>query len=616
MRIAFLIFIVSTQLSGAIQDEAIVAIESIEDLESRIREALAETSTPGLIGAVVTRDQVVWTYGMGVVNSATGREVDAESVCPLGSISKSLVSLAVLILQERGQLSLDDRVADLLPEIGIVNAWSESAPVRIVNLLEHTAGFDGQTRFFGWAGSESLTLEQGIRRNGRSLLVRWPPGTLASYTNVGPSVAALAVERVTGETYEEFVAREIFRPLGMRSASFYVDESGTREVRSPNRVPVEVPDRPMMLRPSSGLNANASDMARLVRLFLNRGELDGERLVDPVNIARMETPTTGWLALGGVEMGSGLGMQASYANGYKYLGHGGSGLGFRSVYGYLPRHGVGYFFAIDTTNPGVFGRINGLFRSYLTRDIEPDLPPPVVELSRGELDRYQGYYEPATERFRSLRFFDILVNVRVVRAQGNALEVDSLRGAPFLLYPVGDDRLRRASDPAATSLFLQDGNEWFMVTPGETYRRIPAGLAYGRWFVAATTVLLMASAVLFSLVWVPRVAFGRLKRTDLGPRWLPLMATLCLFLALGLAAFAFALGGEIVFAGPTIWWVAFNALTWLFAVASVLALWPIWRTRLNAGGPVWWHSVLVSAANLTALAYLAYSGVIGMRMWP
>ena len=136
------------------------------------------------------------TAGIGMADPNTDREADENTYWRLGSITKSFVGLAALILQERGMLRLTDTVAALAPEIGIRNRWDNEAPVRLAHLLEHTAGFD-DLRYKDYASNDPtpLSLRQGIDHVGGSLYSRWPPGLHFSYSNAGPAVAAYIVQQ-------------------------------------------------------------------------------------------------------------------------------------------------------------------------------------------------------------------------------------------------------------------------------------------------------------------------------------------------------------------------------------------------------------------------------------
>jgi CubicO group peptidase (beta-lactamase class C family) len=95
--------------------------QSTGELEQRIRGVLAETLTPGLALSLVSRDQVLWSAGIGTADIASGRPATADTLFRVGSISKTFVALMVLTLQREGRLNLNDGVRSLAPEVQFDN---------------------------------------------------------------------------------------------------------------------------------------------------------------------------------------------------------------------------------------------------------------------------------------------------------------------------------------------------------------------------------------------------------------------------------------------------------------------------------------------------------------
>ena len=115
---------------------------SIDELKSAVSAILKKYNVPGVGIALVTKDAVVWTGGVGKADLATNRDVTGDTMFRVGSITKGFVALSALQLAEHGKLSLDEKVADVAPEIPVVNPWDATNPVTLAQLLEHTAGFD------------------------------------------------------------------------------------------------------------------------------------------------------------------------------------------------------------------------------------------------------------------------------------------------------------------------------------------------------------------------------------------------------------------------------------------------------------------------------------------
>jgi CubicO group peptidase (beta-lactamase class C family) len=595
---------------------------TIAELRHRIGEVLERTQIPGMICALVTRDEVLWVGGVGVADRATGRAADASTLFRVGSISKSFASLAVLILQERGQLSLDDVVNDVLPDAGVVNPWASTDSVRIKHLLEHTAGLDDIRPRSSMALNRDMTLREAVLTMFRE--VRWRPGTRTSYSNVGTAMAALVVETVTGQRYEDFVAKELFAPLDMKTATYFFDDQVARGYASGGHE--EIPYSQMAVRPAGALSANATDMTRLLHLLLNRGRVGSTRILSPESIERMETPSTSWVAKAGVTAGHGLGNQLRDLGGFRYYGHDGWADGFLARYAYLPQHGVGYFFAVNVRDSAARQRVDDLIRGYLTRGLKPGKEA-IVSLPPEHLRSYEGYYELDTPRRETVRFVEHILGTASVTADDGSLVVSvrphPLGGALVLpgysvrLVPVGRDQFRREASPKSEVVFLHNGEDWYMQVPDRTYRRIPAWSAWSRWLLAAATTLPMLSALGYAIFWVPFSVLRRHIDDDLALRLIPLAAVLCLLIGSSIVAHNWIFERVHRLGQLTLWSTSVTALTWLFSILTLLSVWYVWRTRAQHHGHVgvWWHAALVSAANLIALAYLSWWGIIGIRFW-
>ena len=115
------------------------------------------------------------------------------------------------MLADQGKLSLDDPVHKLAPEVWFENPWEATDPVRVVDLLEHTTGWDDMhLREYAKQAPDSMTLREGLDYDHHSRISRWRPGTRMAYCNSGPPVAAYIVEKLTGQRFEDYVQQNFF----------------------------------------------------------------------------------------------------------------------------------------------------------------------------------------------------------------------------------------------------------------------------------------------------------------------------------------------------------------------------------------------------------------------
>ena len=116
--------------------------KSLEELDQRLGKIFVDAQVPGASVAVVENGKVVMTKAYGLADVAARTPATPDTVFRAGSISKSMVGVAVMMLVEEGKLDLNAKLSDLAPEIHFANPWEATDPVRLVHLLEHTTGFN------------------------------------------------------------------------------------------------------------------------------------------------------------------------------------------------------------------------------------------------------------------------------------------------------------------------------------------------------------------------------------------------------------------------------------------------------------------------------------------
>jgi CubicO group peptidase (beta-lactamase class C family) len=597
---------------------------TIPELESRIRHVLERTHTRGISIAVVSRDRVVWQAGLGLADVASGREATPQTLFRIGSASKTFTALMVLLLEQEGRLHLEDPIRHYIPEIAFTNAWESTDPVRIVNVLEHTAGWDDWSlRVFASSDPTPLTLRQGLDLDSRGRTSRWRPGTRVSYTNWGPPVAAYIVEKVTNQSFEALVHDRLFVPIGMTTATFRQPGAGVPTAtlyHGDGQAPF--PYWHVAGRPTGAINASAEDMAAYVRFLLNRGAVNGRQLLPAAAMARLELPRSSLTARAGLPVGYGLFLATYAAGGFIWVGHTGEVPGGLTSMFYRPDAGVGYAFMINSGNGEAARAVDGLVRGYLTAGAPRFTPPPTPAMSSLARER-GGWYVADNPRMQRFYFFERMLSVLRVQVNDSALLADPVLGGAQRYVPVSETQFRGPGDPVATLALVDDaadGRPASLELAGFgvplSFRRISPAAAYltvglGGAFVVTTLV-----SLLVGLAWI-LVAFIR-NRRDIDPAWLsvwPFVSALSVVVCFAIVKVsredAFARFGQ-----ATAWSVGLFAATTLFAVASVLGLAMVMRSPRSAlRGPVRVHALVAGVINVIVVVYLAWWGVLGWRIW-
>lgn len=255
--------------------------QSARAIEALIGARMSQLGVPGLAAAVVLNEQVVWAAPFGMADLENGVSVRTTTSFRLASLSKPITAVAVLQLAERGKIDLDapvQRYVASFPE----KPW----PVTVRQLLGHLGGIRhyqegefGSTRRYA-----SVTDGLAIFRDDP---LAHPPGTKFLYTSYGYNLLGAAVEGASGETYLDYVRRNVFEPAGMFGA-----RDDDQQALIPHRAQGYVKTAAGDLRnsaladtsnklPGGGLAASAEDVARFAMA------LTGGLLLDRASVARM-----------------------------------------------------------------------------------------------------------------------------------------------------------------------------------------------------------------------------------------------------------------------------------------------------------------------------------------
>jgi CubicO group peptidase (beta-lactamase class C family) len=604
------------------QKEDLPHPKTLEDLQKAMKGVLDKEHVPGAGIALIVNGEVSWCGGIGKADIATNRSVGCDTEFRVGSISKTFVALALLKLQEDGKINLYARLQDVAPEVPTKNPWESTNPVRIVNLLEHTAGFDDMelSEVYNVRDRYDFPLLDVFKRFQKPQEVRWPPGTRMSYSNPGYGVAGYLIEKVAQRPFDTYIRETFLRPLGMENADFtFTDTNKPLLATGYDDNPPRAVGYPFIyLRPAGDLKASPGEMAKLVQFLLRRGKTGDAQLLKPESILRMESPETTLAAKNGLRLGYGLANYSQIEGGVVTHGHNGGIDSFLSTYRYMPEQNWGYVILLNSANSGsALQDMNRLAIDFLFKDF-PKVQQPPISLAAGDLEKFTGYYAPRAPRNQLFAFMEDLtggVRIRVINGQ---LTRSEIFGKPQPIVPVAFNLFRQEKEPEGTTLFFHDPAGRMVLTSngleGISYSVRGSLLAvYAKIALLILCLVLMATSLLFVPVWGLRKLFGRMKGVrHLWVRAVPVLATLAL---LTVPYFFTRLNGPQV--GTFNAWTAGIFLgTLLFPVLSLAGLLLALaapNNEIHRG--VRLHSLLVSSACCILSAFLASWGLVALRLW-
>lgn len=601
-------------------------------LSDSIRALLEEENLPGASVALILPSGRIWSRGFGVANRRTQQPMTESTLFRVGSISKMFIAAAALQQQERGHLDLQDPLRTVAPDLQFENPWSEEHPVRLVHLLEHTAGFEGTHPAEVYAPRDSMSLREQMNYHPHSQVARWPPGRFTAYSDPGMNMAAYAVQQAADRPFIAYVDDRLFQPLGMESITYDREAARRRGVATGYVTPrssAEMGKRPLLLRPAIGARASVRDMARFVKMLLQRGRLDGHRVLQPASIRRMEVPRTTLAATRrDVQIGMGLGNYSRERNGFLWHGHAATLGGHVAEVRYLDEHDRG-FVALVNGSFGEHEQVEQLLSDYLTRNLRPPAPGGISS-EQVDLTEYEGYYVSVAPRYDALGAFAPWTRLLHVRATDLVLNVEpvlssidpvrSTAGDTWL--PAGQGTFRGRGDPIASHAFItKNGEQYVQINGGGggSFRRISPALVWAYWSAALAALALMASTLLFAVAWIPGALVGRRSRgAHLQLRIWPLLATVGVVLFLGGVAVVLRDPTDVgrLFVTPNVYtlslWIGSTVLPLASGVGVVQALRCYDSSQSDL---VWWHALCTSAVGLLLAGWLAYYGLLGVRVW-
>ncbi len=295
---------------------------------------------PGAVALIARHGKLALFESLGALDPALGTPMTRDAIFRIYSMTKTIVSVAAMMLMEQGRLLLSDPVAKYLPEYaaqnvaGVADGSVQLRAVRqqatIQDLLRHTAGFTYE--FMGSSVVQRQYAQARIGSRSRSnvdfshvlagLPLMFEPGSMWEYGRA-TDVLGRVIEVACGQTLGAYLQTQIFQPLGMIDTGFSVPEREHGRIAEPfARDPegglqmrmIDVREVPVMESGGGGLASTANDYARFLQFMLNRGELDGVRLLGPRTVDFMtadhlgEVPVNGGASRVLLPLGHGFGL--------------------------------------------------------------------------------------------------------------------------------------------------------------------------------------------------------------------------------------------------------------------------------------------------------------------
>ena len=274
---------------------------------------------PGIVAIIAQPDQILSMESIGYQDIEKNKKMASDALFWMASQSKTITGAAVMLLVEEGKLNLDEPITTYLPELNRLlvsrirrDGWQVeerlNKPITLRHLLSHTSGMqylDGVQQQMGKI--DLLPLHMSVLTTAITPLY-YEPGERYAYSNQGVNIAAAIVERVSGTPFEEFLQKNFFDPLDMKSATFWptdqqleklalpykLDEKGKLVATSISFLQYPLSDKSKRFAEAGGgLFATPEDWVKFYQMLANKGVYKGKRILSEASVAEMGKKQTG-----------------------------------------------------------------------------------------------------------------------------------------------------------------------------------------------------------------------------------------------------------------------------------------------------------------------------------
>jgi CubicO group peptidase (beta-lactamase class C family) len=582
---------------------------------------LRDKHVAGATVAVVKDGALFYAKGYGYSDVGRRAPVDAErSLFRIGSTSKLFTWTAVMQLVEQGKINLD---ADVNQYLDFKIPATYKQPITMRNIMTHTPGFEED-------GRDLITDDTtNIIPLGRWLATHIPgrvrpPGTYSSYSNYATALAGYVVQRVSGESYDDYIEKHILVPLGMTQTT-------TRQPL-PARLRADMSDgytwgggfyHPQKFEvvnaaPAGSIASSATDMAKFMLAHLGNGALNGQRILADSTAQLMHRRSfghdprlPGWA----------LGFYEKSSHGLRIIGHGGDTRFFHTDLALIPDEKLGVFVSYNTSTGGELS-----FGPFLTQFLDHyyATPVPIVALSAAgakEAQRVAGEYEFNRRSYTTFqKAIGLAGDIRISAADSGRLVMHSPLGDSRLV-PVGPLLYRDELGGDLVAFQADDKGHisrgFLGEAPMMTMERVPFSQSVTlHWVLLGLGVLVFVGIVLAAIGRFVRRRLGEARADDALPgRWL-LVTTAALDLVFIVALVSIIGGSGGLLNGPLTSLklaLALPIIATLCTLAAVYFAARQWRLRAGTRGARLRYSGAVFVALLFTWS-LAQWNLLGWHM--
>ncbi len=613
------LLLILLMVSSIASSQSILSITGVIDSLEKI---MKKERIPGMMLSVVKNDSLLFSGGLGMADVKAKVKVSGQHHFRMGSVTKSFTALAIKVLEKQGKINPQATVKSIAPELLIDNPWEADAPVRVIHLLEHTAGFDDMHFSVIYRRAEDgLSHLEQVNRHEKSMRCRWKPGSYYSYSNPGYAVLGYLIEKVSGKKYEDFVKEQVLVPIGMTNSFFigFEPKAGFKRVtgyalRPKNEVKV-AESFAIYGNGAGGLISTADDFSKWL-LFLNLPQ----RAVQPLSItledlSQMRKASASYAAKQGVNDVYAWGISPGfYDKPQAVFGHDGGIDGFVSYYGYVPETRSGFALSINCMESA--GKLSNLLSSFITQEISrkevvtQKLPTELKKV----LEKVNGSYRLINPRNQLFYASELMFSSMRFKYSSDTLYASQLFNDPVpFVYTGGQSFTRVGNCCPSLHLVQNEEQEWiFLLDDYFAKESFPWGLFWRIVFFSG--FLLGMVLAVFGLIWCIMLIMKGINLHEFRERMIPVLA-LASFMGL-LFGISMAFGNLIEAASVNPLTLSIFICSLAFPAFSFLGTF-IWGKRLIKK-EFSFNSIFLFISSLIMALFsslLIGTGIFGLMIW-
>ena len=375
--------------------------QSKKILTAEINKILKETGIPSVALSLIKGDTVVWSAAFGYANVKKKVPATSSTIYCTGSTFKFVTATAIMQLAEAGKLDIDDPVNSYLGESAIDDLSDEGTPVTFRHLLSHHSGLEGPIEIISlWERKLPSTLEKVAS----AISAEEPPGVSFKYCNHCYALAGLAIEKISGQSFQEYIVKNILEPLQVESKGPVTPTpSMVEELALPyalfNNEPVPEGQFRFDVFPAGDIYLTTGEMANFLIAQLNEGSFNDQSILSKSSISEMQQSQ--------FESNYSLGAFVNVKEGQKLLYHTGGVPEFSTFFKLEPASKTGVYIASNAGGvQNVLIEVVNLSLKLLKGETEVAPLPSFarkefeeIQLSEDALKKYTGKYQLSSDFF-------------------------------------------------------------------------------------------------------------------------------------------------------------------------------------------------------------------------